>query len=265
MRTTTTKGNSSTLHRRRARVVLAAIATASIAAAACSAPESQPAAEAPAAEAAAPGEPSASAPPAEEARPAPLPAAQPAAPPAAAPPPAPPAPPKPRVATLGAGQVITIRTTRELSTKTVETGAPFSAVLEEPIRSGDWTIAAAGAKVDGRVVEADKGGRVKGKASLSIELTALTLADGSKIELVTSPISNEAAANKGKNAAKVGIAAGTGAAIGAIAGGGQGAAIGAVAGGAVGTLARGESAEIPAESVIGFELRSPITIHEQKR
>ena len=129
-----------------------------------------------------------------------------------------------------AGQVITIRTTRELSTKTVETGAPFSAVLEEPIRSGDWTIAAAGAKVDGRVVEADKGGRVKGKASLSIELTALTLADGTKIELVTSPISNEAAANKGKNAAKVGIAAGAGAAIGAIAGGGQGAAIGAVAG-----------------------------------
>ena len=156
--------------------------------------------------------------------------------------------------------MITIRTTRELSTKTVETGAPFSAVLEEPIRSGDWTIAAAGAKVDGRVVEADKGGRVKGKASLSIELTGLTLADGTKIELVTSPISNEAAANKGKNAAKVGIAAGTGAAIGAIAGGGKGAAIGAVAGGAVGTLARGESAEIPAESVIG--VRASLAGHD---
>ena len=115
------------------------------------------------------------------------------------------------------------------------------------------------------MVEADKGGRVKGKASLSIELTGLALADGTKIELVTTPVSHEAAANKGKNAAKVGIAAGTGAAIGAIAGGGKGAAIGAVAGGGVGALARGESAEIPAESVIAFELRSPVTVQEQKR
>ena len=257
--TTRTMHGNATLHRRhRAGVVLAAIATAAIATAACSKPESQPASAAPAAEAPVPVEPAASAPPAEAPpRAAPAPAAAPVATP-------PPAPPKPRVATLGAGQVITIRTTRELSTKTVETGAPFSAVLEEPIKSDDWTIAAAGAKVDGRVVEADKGGRVKGKASLSIELTALTLADGSKIELVTSPVSNEAAANKGKNAAKIGVAAGAGAGIGAIAGGGKGAAIGAVAGGAVGTLARGESAEIPAESVIAFELRSPVTVQEKQ-
>ena len=265
MRTTTNDSSRRTLpQRRRARVVLAAIASAAIAAAACSKPESQPAAEAPGA-AAVPGEPSASAPPAEESRPAPPAAAQPAAPPAATPPPAPAPPPKPRVATLKPGQLITIRTTRELSTKTVETGAPFSAVLEEPITSGDWVIAAAGAKVDGRVVEADKGGRVKGKANLSIELTSLTLADGRKIDIVTSPVNHEAAAAKGKNAAKVGIAAGAGAGIGAIAGGGKGAAIGAVAGAGVGALARGESAEIPAEAVIGFELRSPITVQEQKR
>jgi len=255
-------GNSSTLHRRRARVVLAAIATAAIATAACSKPESQPASAAPAAEAPAPGEPAASAPPAEAP---PRAAPPPAAAPVATPPPAPPPTPKPRVATLGAGQVITIRTTRELSTKTVETGAPFSAVLEEPITSGDWVIAAAGAKVDGRVAEADKGGRVKGKANLSIELTGLTLADGTKIEVVTTPVSHEAAAAKGKNAAKVGIAAGAGAGIGALAGGGKGAAIGAVAGAGVGALARGESAEIPAESVIAFELRSPVTVREQKR
>ncbi len=98
----------------------------------------------------------------------------------------------------------------------------FSAILEEPIAAGDWVVAAGGAKVDGRVVEADKGGRVKGKANLSIELTSLTLADGRKIDIVTSPVNHEAAAAKGKNAAKVGIAAGAGAGIGAIAGGGQG-------------------------------------------
>jgi len=161
--------------------------------------------------------------------------------------------------------VLTIRTTRELSTKTAKTGDSFSAILEEPITADAWTVAAAGAKVDGRIVEADKGGRVKGKASLSIELTGLTLADGRKIDIVTSPISNEAAANKGKNAAKIGVAAGAGAAVGAIAGGGKGAAIGGLIGAGAGTAMRGDSAEIPAESVIAFELRSPVTIQEQKR
>ena len=61
---------------------------------------------------------------------------------------------------------------------------------------------------------------------------------------MTSPVSNEAAANRGKDAAKVGVAAGAGAAVGAIAGGGQGAAIGALVGGGAGAAMRGEAAEI---------------------
>jgi hypothetical protein len=161
--------------------------------------------------------------------------------------------------------VLTIRTTRELSTKTAKTGDAFSAVLEEPISVDGWVVAGQGAKADGRVVEADKGGRVKGKASLSIELTSLTLADGRKVEIVTSPVSNEAAANRKKDAAKVGIAAGAGAAVGAIAGGGQGAAIGALVGGGAGAALRGEAAVIAAETVVSFELRSPVTIQELKK
>lgn len=247
------------------------LAAAALAAVACSKPESQqPASAATGVEAPVPDQPSAGAPSAEApARPAAAPrAATPAPAPAAAAPapaPAPPPPPKPKVAHLAAGQAITIRTTRELSTKTAKTGDPFSAILEEPIATADWVVAAAGAKVDGRIVEADKGGRVKGKASLSLELTSLTLADGRKIDIVTSPVSNEAAANKGKNAAKVGVAAGAGAAVGAIAGGGKGALIGGLVGAGAGTALRGDAAEIPAEAVIAFELRSPITIQEQKR
>ena len=147
----------------------------------------------------------------------------------------------------------------------MKSGEPFAAVLEEPIVVNNWTVAAAGAKVDGRIVEADKGGRIAGKANLSIELTALTLGDGRKIEIVTSPVAYDAATNRGKDVAKVGVAAGAGAAIGAIAGGGQGAAIGALVGGGAGAALRGEAAEIPAETVVTFELRSPITIEEQLR
>jgi hypothetical protein len=176
-----------------------------------------------------------------------------------------PAPRKPKVAQLNAGQVIIIRTTRELSTKTIKTGDVFSAILEEPITVDGWVVAPAGAKVDGRIVEADKGGRLRGKASLSIELTTLTTGDGQKVDIVTSPTSTEAAASKGKDAAKIGIGAGAGAAIGAIAGGGTGAAVGAVLGGGAGAALRGEAADIPAETVLAFELRSPVTIQEAKK
>jgi hypothetical protein len=126
-------------------------------------------------------------------------------------------------------------------------------------------VAPTGSKVDGRVVEVDKGGRIKGKANLTIELTSLTIGDGRKVEIVTSPVNTEADANKKKDAAKVGIGAGAGAAVGAIAGGGQGAAIGALVGGGAGAVMRGEAAVIPAETLIGFELRSPITITELKK
>lgn len=157
-----------------------------------------------------------------------------------------------------------IRTTRDLSTKTMKSGDVFSAILEEPIRSEGWVVAPAGARVDGRIAEADKGGRLKGKASLTVELTSLTIGDGRKVEIVTSPVGYEAGANKASDAKKVGIGAGAGAAVGAIAGGGTGAAVGALVGGGAGAAMRGDAAEIPAETLLVFELRSPVTIEERK-
>ena len=257
------------------RVVTSLIAAMAVTVAGCSKPESaQPGAKA--------TEPPAQSQPAQTAEPAPSAQSPQGAPSGAAQPPpsqqapsqpvaepvrepAPPPPPKPRVANLKAGQVLTIRTTRLLSSKTMKTGDPFSAVLEEPITAGSWVVAGPGAKVDGRIVEADKGGRVKGKASLTIELTVLTTSDGQRVEIVTSPVGSEAAANKKKDAAKVGVGAGAGAAVGAIAGGGKGAAIGAEIGGGAGAAMRGDAAEIPAESVVSFVLRSPITIAERKK
>lgn len=161
--------------------------------------------------------------------------------------------------------MLTIRTTRVLSTKTMKTGDAFSAILEEPITAGDWVVASQGARIDGRIAESDKGGRLKGKAGLAIELTSLTTDDGQRIDIVTSPVGAEAAANKGKDAKKVGVGAGAGAAVGAIAGGGKGAAIGAVVGGGTGAAMRGDAAEIPAESLVSFVLRSPVKIEARKK
>jgi hypothetical protein len=118
---------------------------------------------------------------------------------------------------------------------------------------------------EGRVIDADKGGRVKGRASISVQLTKLHVG-GKAVQIATNTIEREARATKGKDAAKIGIGSGIGAAIGAIAGGGKGAAIGAGAGAAAGTGVvlgtRGAAAVIPSESVLIFELRAPFLDHE---
>jgi len=180
--------------------------------------------------------------------------------PAGAPAPA----PTPRVFTIRAGTPITVYTAKTLSTKTEKDGERFVASLARPIVDDDWVIAKRGALVEGVVVNSDPGGRVKGRASMSVRLRSLQLADGSAVELSTGSYTKVAKSTKKKDALKIGIGAGLGAAIGAIAGGGKGAAIGAGAGGGAGTgyvlATRGDPAVIPSESQLTFRLQSPITV-----
>jgi hypothetical protein len=162
---------------------------------------------------------------------------------------------------------LNVFTTAEISTKTAVSGDTFSAVLAKAITDGDWTIAKEGARVEGTVVESDPGGKVKGVASMTLALKKLTLADGRTVELSTNTVSQEAKTSKGKDAKKIGIGAGIGTAIGAIAGGGKGAAIGAAVGGGAGTAAalatRGDPAVVASEAELNFTLSSPITITKQ--
>ncbi|HWR54257.1 MAG TPA: hypothetical protein VN428_24330, partial [Bryobacteraceae bacterium] len=154
-------------------------------------------------------------------------------------------------------------TTSALSSKTNAAGDVFEASLAEPVLSGGREVLPRGAAVQGRVTNVDAGGRVKGLATLSLALTAVN-ARGNSVPIATSAVSKQAETTKKKDATKVGIGAGIGAAIGAIAGGGKGAAIGAATGGGAGTAAvlatRGDAAVIPAESVLTFELTKPATL-----
>jgi hypothetical protein len=173
----------------------------------------------------------------------------------------------PQTVTIPAGTLLSIRVDQQLSTKTNQTGDSFRATLDQPVVVDGFVIAERGARVEGRVVESDPGGRVQGVAKLSLELVRLNSADGQRLRLQTEPFAKQAQQEKKRDAMKVGAAAGIGAAIGAIAGGGKGAAIGAGVGGAAGAggvaATRGAPAEVPAETRMTFRLRDAITVTEK--
>ena len=172
-------------------------------------------------------------------------------------------PPPPRQVVLTAGMKIPVRTNSTLSTKTAQAGSAFSASLAQPLVVDGIEIAPAGANVTGVVVSSDPGGRVKGRASISIALKSIETNLG-PIAIQTNSRGAVARSTVKRDVVRGGIMTGAGAAIGAIAGGGKGAAIGALAGGGAGTgtamATRGDPAVIPAESALTFSLRAPVTV-----
>jgi hypothetical protein len=171
---------------------------------------------------------------------------------------------KPREFTIPAGTIIPVRTTAEISTKTMKNGAAFEGLLERDLVVDGTTLAKAGSRVGCIVVSSDPGGRVKGVASMAVAARSVSGVNGNTLNIRTESYSVEAGTTKGRDAKRTGIAAGAGAVIGAIAGGGKGAAIGAGAGAAAGVGAnmatRGEAAVIPTETLIEFPLSEAATV-----
>lgn len=188
-------------------------------------------------------------------------------PPAAAPAPEPPKPPEPKTYTIAAGTPISVRTMDAVDTKNTKTENEFEATLVSGLTVDGHTLAKPGATVIGTVVNADQGGKVKGKASLTLALSRVLLASGRYLNIRTNTLKQEAKSGTKKNVVRTGLLAGGGAAIGAIAGGGKGAAIGAAIGGGAGVATnlatRGPAAEIPAGSVLNFAMSQPASVTEK--
>lgn len=211
---------------------------------------------------------------------APPPAANPAPNPyaSAPPPPAPspdlapapaPAPPvrQPRTMTIPSGTVLSIRLGEKLSTDVNTPGDAFRGSLEAPLILNGAVIADRGSRVLGKVVNAEKAGKVKGVSDLQLALTEINTTDGQRVDIQTATLDKQGPTGRAKDAAKVGGGAALGAIIGAIAGGGKGAAIGSGVGGAAGAgdvlLTRGKAVVIPTETKLSFQLSAAVTITER--
>jgi hypothetical protein len=165
---------------------------------------------------------------------------------------------------LPAGAFVMVRLNQPLSSDHNQAGDAFSATLVQPIIVDGVIVAERGQTIGGRVVAAQKAGRVEGTSKLQVQLTDLTLVDGQVIPVQSQLISWNGPTSKGRDAGAIAGTTALGAAIGAGVGWGTGAAIGAGAGAVVGTigvlLTRGRPTIIPPEAVMTFRVDGPVTI-----
>jgi hypothetical protein len=176
-------------------------------------------------------------------------------------------PREPRVVTIPAGQSLTVRLDNTLSTSRSRVDDAFFASLDEPLIVDGLVIADKGARLEGRVVESEQAGRVKGLARLACELTKLHSDDGQVVDISTSTFAIDGESSRNDDLKKVAVGAGAGAILGAIFGGGKGAAIGAASGAGAGVGAaaatRGEPAVLEPETRMDFRLAEDVTITEK--
>ncbi len=159
---------------------------------------------------------------------------------------------------------ITLRTNQILSSDHNQVGDTFSATMLQPLVGDGVVVAQRGQTVYGRVSIAEKahGGK---DSRLGLELTSVTLADGSQAPIQSQLVSYQGPRTPG--AVQAGTIVGTtavGAAVGGIAARGTGAAAGAGAGAAVGVMAvlltRNHETRLYPESVLTFQVTSPVTV-----
>jgi hypothetical protein len=169
----------------------------------------------------------------------------------------------PASVTLKPGAYVTVRMNQGLSSDHNQQGDLFTASLEQPIVVDGIVVAQRGQTVMGRVTQAVK---VRGHShsSLALQLTALTLADGSQANVESQMVNRSGPSMVGSQVGTVAATTATGAAVGAAAAWGTGAAIGAGAGAAVGVigalLTPGRPTIVYPESLLTFRLNTPVTV-----
>jgi hypothetical protein len=173
----------------------------------------------------------------------------------------PPEPPKPFE--IAAGTPLTVVLTSTINSKNVTAGQEFDATLASPVTVNEEEAIPKGSPVNVTVVNAKKQGAVKGEATLTIKLSAITVR-GKEYPISTSTHSDVEKGKGKRSAVMTGGGAAVGALIGGLAGGGKGAAIGAGVGAGGGLAASagtgGKNAEFPAESRLTFKLTNTLTV-----
>jgi len=174
-----------------------------------------------------------------------------------------PAEPVYREVTLPAGTTLRLDLKSSVASDTSKVEDAVRAALRQAVVVDGKTVLPVGTELAGTVTEVERSGRVKGRARIAYRFSSLRH-DSERYDIRTATIAHEAAATKKKDATKIAIGAGAGAAIGAIFGGGGGAAKGAAIGGGAGTGAvlatRGDEVRRGPGADVTTKLTAPLTV-----
>lgn len=161
------------------------------------------------------------------------------------------------------GAMIRVRINQAFDSKHTVSGTAFDGVVLNDVVAGGSVAIPRGAAIQGKVVDVHKAGDFKGKGTLTLQLTELTLG-GRTYPLISDTWTQHGADKTGQTVNNtVGLGA-MGALIGAVAGGGAGAAVGAgvgsVAGLGVSSASRRGEAVLPSEAILPFHLTQPAAL-----
>jgi hypothetical protein len=160
---------------------------------------------------------------------------------------------------IPAGETVSVRLVDAIDSKQTAANERFRASVESPLVVGRIVAVPKGTDCTVQVTAVESGKEV------GVTLFDMTV-DGRTYQVVSSYAFAEASGpGKTKKGVRRGVGLGAlGAGIGAIAGGGAGAAIGAASGAGLGAIsgaaAKGKHLYLPAESILSFQLRAPITL-----
>ena len=175
------------------------------------------------------------------------------------------APPVPeyKEVTLPSGTTLRLDLKSAVASDSSKVEDTVRAALRQPVVVDGQTVLPVGTELVGTVTDVERSGRVKGLARVAYRFSSLRH-DSERYDIKTAAIAHEAEPTKKKDAVKIGIGAGAGAAIGAILGGGDGAAKGAAIGGAGGTgvvlATRGEEVRRGPGADVTTRLTAPLTV-----
>ena len=179
-----------------------------------------------------------------------------------------PAKPKPKPAgprdyVVPAGTSLSVQIPAEISTKTARVGQRLTANLTNDIVVDGKVVAKAGTPVQGSITEVISGSRtIGGKPTLGLTFDSMTFEGGDRpINARITQVADKS--DKARDTAKIAGGAVAGGVIGHQLDSDQGKVIGAIIGAAAGTAAAkktGKEVVLPAGTVVGMTLESPVTV-----
>ncbi len=184
--------------------------------------------------------------------------------------------------TVPAGSILHCRLTQTLSTQLNAQGQPFTAAVSEPFAINGHDVVPVGARIEGRIAQLQRPGRVKGSAELRLTAETVVMPDGATFPISAilstvygaddAKVSGEEggvkkASSPLKRLEEIGAGMGAGGFVGTIFGGFHGAVIGGAIGGAAGLVdtlrRRGQDLALPAGTQLNYQLTRELVVDRQ--